>query len=339
MHAVPRSPLLLTIFLFLTIIPTTVFAQCTATDPGVRICSPSPNSSVIYQPEIDYNLSAPFGAEIVKWIIYDNNRKIEQSPSGQASGGTSPSGGSEGELFDSDIKNGLHHIVINAWDSNGKLYQGSVSFTVVGDGYPTPCSAPTSPGVNFCSPPANAILGSSYTVSATATGNSKIVAMRLYVDNKAQVTQTNNSNQLTTAASVGTQGNHTVTFVAWDSGGHAFRSSRVINSAYTYSIVGCIDKGTPPCMPGFDSDASMPAANSYVGNSFTIMANILNNPNQITAMKAYIDNTVFAVSNGPTMSSPVENAPNGTHILTLQAWDTKGLVYRYRYNININVPH
>jgi len=336
MHAVPRSPLLLTIFFSLTI-PTTLFAQCTAgTNPGVRICSPSANSTVAYQPEIDFNLSAPFGTEIVKSIVYDNNKKIDQSPSGQEEGGNQ--GGSEEILFASDIKNGLHHIVVNAWDSTGKFYQGAVSFKVVGDGYPTPCSAPTSPGVNFCVPPANAILGSSYTVSAAATGNSKIVAMRLYVDNKAQVTQTNSS-QLTTAASVGTQGDHAVTFVAWDSGGHVFRNSRVIHSSYTYSIVGCLDKGTPPCMPGFDSDSIMPAANSYVGNSFTITTDIRNNPNTITTTKAYLDGTLVATSNGPTMSSPVENAPNGTHILTLQAWDTKGIVYREQYNININVPH
>jgi hypothetical protein len=83
----------------------------------------------------------------------------------------------------------------------------------------------------------------------------------------------------------------------------------------------------------------MPAPNTYVGNSFTMMASIGNNPNPITTMKAYIDNTVFAVSNGPTMESPVTGAPNGTHILTLQAWDTKGIVYRVQYNININVPH
>jgi len=337
MHAVPRSPLLLTIFLSLTIIPTTVFAQCTAgANPGVRICSPSPNSTVVYPPQIDFNLSSPSGAEIVKKIVYDNNQKIEQDP--QASAATQASGGSEELLSSSDIRNGLHHMVINVWDSTGKLYQSAVSFTVVGDGFSTSCSVPASPGINFCAPPTNAILGSSYTVSAAATGNSKIVAIRLYVDNKAQLTKTNTS-QLSTTATVGTQGDHTVTFVAWDSSGHVFRNSRTIHSSYTYSIVGCIDKGTPPCMPGFDSQSNMPTANAYVGNTFTITADIENNPNTITTMKAYLDNTLVATSNGPTMSSPVENAPNGTHILTLQAWDTKGIVYRYQYNVNINVQH
>jgi hypothetical protein len=39
------------------------------------------------------------------------------------------------------------------------------------------------------------------------------------------------------------------------------------------------------------------------------------------------------------MMSTVENAPNGTHLLILQAWDTTGVFYRVQYNININVPH
>ena len=69
------------------------------------------------------------------------------------------------------------------------------------------------------------------------------------------------------------------------------------------------------------------------------MANILQNPIPITVMKAYVDNTIVAISNGPTTLSTVDGAPNGTHILTLQAWDTQGVMYRIQYNININVPH
>ena len=83
----------------------------------------------------------------------------------------------------------------------------------------------------------------------------------------------------------------------------------------------------------------MPGPNSYVGNSFTITAQIRENPRPITTMKAYLDGVLVATSNGPTMTAPVENAPSGTRILTLQAWDTTGTLYRVQYNININVPY
>ena len=61
---------------------------------------------------------------------------------------------------------------------------------------------------------------------------------------------------------------------------------------------------------------------------------VVQNPNPITLMKAFVDNTIVATSNGPTMVSPAEDGPDCTHILTLQAWDTQGLMYRIQYNIN-----
>ncbi|HEU0049603.1 MAG TPA: hypothetical protein VFQ43_18595, partial [Nitrososphaera sp.] len=74
MHAVPRLPLLFTILL--STIPTVGFADCTApSSPGVRICSPTPNATVAYSAAIDFNSTPAFGAEILKFVVYDNNRK------------------------------------------------------------------------------------------------------------------------------------------------------------------------------------------------------------------------------------------------------------------------
>ena len=143
---------------------------------------------------------------------------------------------------------------------------------------------------------------------------------------------------LSTTLDVGTQVDHKVTYVAWDSQGHSYSSSHTIHSTYTYGFLDCPPKGNDPCKPGFN-ESTIPQAGAYVGNSFPINVNIEQPPHQITTMKAYVDNTLVATSNGPTMTSTVENAPSGTHILTLQAWDTTGAIYRVQYNININVPH
>lgn len=301
-------------------------ADCAApSSPGVRICSPTPNATVAYLPALDFNSTPKDGATVLKFSVYDNNKKVFEGDPGQ-SGAT---------LFEAKLFNGLHNIAINMWDSSGAVYQGRVTFRVVGDGFVTPCPAPSTPGVNFCVPPSNAILGPNYTVSATATGKTRITAIRLYVDGKAVITA--NSKQLTTTAEVGTQGNHSVTFVAWDSSGNAFKSARTIKSTYQYSFVDCPPRGTDPCtVPGFDPVIS-PAPNSHVDKPFRLQANIRNNPKPITAMKAYIDNTLAATSNGPIMDFPVDNAPNGTHIITFQAWDTAGILYRIQYNINVNV--
>jgi hypothetical protein len=76
-----------------------------------------------------------------------------------------------------------------------------------------------------------------------------------------------------------------------------------------------------------------------VDSSFPVQATIENNPLPITKMVLYIDSTQVADSNGPTMSQTISNTPSGTHILTFQAWDTAGHLYRVQQNININVPH
>ena len=107
----------------------------------------------------------------MKYSVYDNDRKISES-----------SGGTGATLGDGDGTNGSHRVVINAWDSSGKLYQASISFRVVGDGFPTSCPTPSSPGINFCVPLPGAVLGTNYPVVATAKGQSSIAAIRLYVD-------------------------------------------------------------------------------------------------------------------------------------------------------------
>src|SRR5207237_2653769 len=158
---------------------------------------------------------------------------------------------------------------------------------VTGDGFPFPCSIPSSPGVNFCQPPSNAILSTHYFLAAAARGKSSIAAMRTYVDGKAQDTQTN-VNEFQSGASVGTQGDHRISVVAWDNSGDVYKSTRILHSSYTYSFSGCSPKGTDPCTPAFDT--TMPAANSYVGNSFTITAHIAQSPNPITPMTTYTHN-------------------------------------------------
>ena len=131
-----------------------------------------------------------------QYSVYDNNRKIFES-----------NGGTGNTLGDGDGTNGLHHVVINAWDSSGKLYQASVSFRVIGNGFPAACPVPFSPGINFCVPTPGAVLGTNYPAVASAKGQSGIAAMRLYVDGKDEGTLFNvNTFSAGEGGSVGTQG-------------------------------------------------------------------------------------------------------------------------------------
>jgi hypothetical protein len=54
----------------------------------------------------------------------------------------------------------------------------------------------------------------------------------------------------------------------------------------------------------------------------------------ITAMKAYLDNTVVATSSGPTILSNITATP-GTHDVTVQAWDSAGNLYKNQVTVNV----
>jgi hypothetical protein len=71
-----------------------------------------------------------------------------------------------------------------------------------------------------------------------------------------------------------------------------------------------------------------------VGSPFRISFNVENNPAPITAMKAYLNGRVVAISSGPALDQEVTANP-GTQILTIQAWDTAGKLYRSVQNVNV----
>jgi hypothetical protein len=71
-----------------------------------------------------------------------------------------------------------------------------------------------------------------------------------------------------------------------------------------------------------------------VESPFRVNASVQNNTASITAMKAYLDGVLAGVSSGPTFDQPIP-AAKGTHILVIQAWDTKGRLYRLTENVNV----
>lgn len=301
-----------------------LIAQCSApSQPGVRICAPTPNSTVVYQPALEFN-SSPVSGSIYRFIVYDNG---QQSFVGEPyqTGVT---------LYNGAMKNGVHNIVVNAWDTAGHLLQSRVTFTIVGQGYPLFCATPSSPGINFCVPPANSLQTQGIAVSATAKGYSPVSAIQIYLDGKLQMTQTG-FDYLSTAVFPSVPGKHSVTMVAYDSTGHRFASTKTVLSTYGYED--CPPKGNNPCSPGFVING--PFADAFVSSSFEINAQIENNTEPVTAIRVYLDNTQVAASSGPTIRQTISTVLSGTHILTYQAWDTAGHLYRVQQNVNINVAH
>jgi hypothetical protein len=119
--------------------------------------------------------------------------------------------------------------------------------------------------------------------------------------------------------------------VATDSAGNHYSASKKVVPDYTYGQFSCMGNG---CIPGIYAVA--PLDEAYVGSTFDLNMQIRENPNPISAMRAYLDHNVIATSNGPTLQQQVTVAATGTHILTIQGWDSKGIEYRIQQNINVS---
>lgn len=95
------------------------------------------------------------------------------------------------DLYDDAIHNGFHNFVVNAWDTEGHLYQARTEVTVTGLSFGS-CPIPKSPGINFCAPPANVVLPVNPEVIASATGTSPIRSLNFYVDGVLAASVPNN---------------------------------------------------------------------------------------------------------------------------------------------------
>src|SRR4029077_1464481 len=131
-----KSPSLhnLRITLFLVaavlLLPLSLSAACPVPASGsLAICQPSANSTVYQAPHIEA-LANPSSGSIANMKVYIDNKLVFQN------------GGPEISLFEGGVANGTHHLVINAWDGLGRLYQAQEIFSVTGN---LPFSCPPSP--------------------------------------------------------------------------------------------------------------------------------------------------------------------------------------------------
>jgi hypothetical protein len=314
-----NSTLTLSIILSLT---AAAWSQCNnPASPGVVICTPTTGSTVVYVPEISVRSTPAPGASIAGFSIYDGNTLLFKSSPGQAGD----------DIYDGSLYNGIHDIVVTAKDTAGNVYQAKTTFTVTGQGYP-PCAIPTSPGINFCEPQPGNVYSTDVPVGAAAKGQSAIKSIAFYLEGTLEVSN-QNSPTLATAFLVAQQGvPYTVTVDATDASGNKYSVSKTVEADYTYGYSTCQYFG---CTAGVTAVA--PGNEVYVGNSFYIDMQIVDNPEPITEMKAYIDSTLVATSSTATLEQQVTGAPNGTHILTVEGWDTEGAEYFIQQNLNINV--
>ncbi|HEU4413477.1 MAG TPA: hypothetical protein VFT65_01745 [Candidatus Angelobacter sp.] len=297
-------------------LPFRAFAACPAPASGhVAICQPSANSIIYQVPHIEA-VANPSAGSINTMKVYIDGKQIFQNA------------GPDISLFEGGVANGTHHLVINAWDSFGHLYQAQESFSVAGN-LPFSCP-PSAVGVRICAPGSGQVVSQNLGFSAGFRGNTAIKHIRAYVDSKDVFDYAPASGQTSIVAGGvnTTAGTHTLSLVAWDANNAVYKSSVVIKTFYEG---GCPPLGTT-CNPGIYPNT--PNDGDDVQSPFRASASVQYNTATITAMKVYVDGIQAGASSGPTLDQPV-TAAKGTHIVVIQAWDTAGKLYRLSQNVNV----
>jgi hypothetical protein len=292
------------------------FAACPEPASGhLSICQPSANSVVNQVPHIEA-VANPTSGSITTLKVYIDNKLVYRN------------GGPEVSLFEGGVANGTHHLVINAWDDFGRLYQASENFSVIGN---LPFSCPvTGVGVRICAPTTGSVVSQNLAFTAGFKGNTAIKFVRAYVDSTDvfDFAPTAGQDHVIAGGISTSAGTHTLTVVAWDTNNTVYKSSVGIK---TYYEGDCPPKGTT-CNPGIYP--TTPNDGEDVQSPFRVSASVQYNTASITAMKVYLDGAVAGTSSGATFDQPI-SAAKGTHIMVIQAWDTAGKLYRLTENVNV----
>lgn len=296
------------------------FAACNApAQSGLAVCFPSVNSTVLYPATIEMAVNSG-NVPISHVSVYDGSTKVDDLDF------------ITDTLIDFGMLNGLHHITVNAWDANGKLYQAKTSFTITGFGYRT--CAPGSGLITLCQPAAGSYQPDNPTISTAFAAGVKSWSVTLDgspVINSGQAGQPASAPLTTDVAA--TAGSHTVVVKAVGANGVTSTVTRQFSTFYDLS---CGPK-SGGCTPGIliTQPANMSEENAGdVGTSFRVQAEVMYNTKPTTKMVLYLDGVKKAQSAGPGITADVSTS-KGTHYLVIQAWDTAGKMYETYGNVNV----
>jgi Big-like domain-containing protein len=183
-------------------------------------------------------------------------------------------------------------------------------------------SAVSFAGVTISSPQNGATVTSPVHVVATATSANPITSMRIYVDNVSVYVKA--ANRIDTSVPMAV-GRHNVVVQAWDSKNAVFKSLITIT----------VGSAPPPPPPTGTSGVviSSPANGATVSSPVHVVATA-SSANPITTMRIYVDNvSVFVVSSNKI--DTLVNMAAGNHTVVVQAWDSKGTVFKSQITITV----
>ena len=278
------------------------------------ICQPSNNSTVYQVPHIEAMVN-PLSGSITAMKVYVDGHQIYQNA------------GPEMNLFPGGVNNGTHHLAVNAWDNLGRVYHAEEVFAVTGN---LPFCPMSTVGVRICAPAPGQLVSQNLVMSLGFKGNAPIKRVTAFIGSTAifDFAPAAGQTQVMGQGLGTTAGTHTLNVVAVDTNNVTYKSSSTFTAYYEGD---CPPKGTT-CNPGVY--VNTPNDGDDVQSPFRVSASVQNNTKPITTLKVYVDGAQAAQVFGPSVDQPI-SATKGTHILTIQAWDTAGKIYRLTENVNV----
>jgi hypothetical protein len=275
--------------------------------PGVNVCTPQDGATV--DSPVRLEATAISDRAISHSKVYVDNQVVHavDSPRVDTSLSLSP---------------GTHLLAVQSWDAAGKVYKLTRTVTVPGSSTGA-CPAPTTPGINLCSPQNGATVVSP--VRVLASGHGGIVHMKVYVDHGER--HAVNSNRMDTSLAL-SAGGHLLIVQGWDSSGNVFKSSATI----TVSSGGTT--GCPPLAADPSVNICAPAQGATVNSPVHISARA--NSSQLPYhMKVYVDHQIAYSLNADRIEASIPMSA-GTRNVVVQAWDNAGRVFKASRTITVS---
>ena len=180
------------------------------TTSKVAFCWPTNNATAPTPVQVT---AASSLSNLTRIRLYDNNQNVYQTTNSSFN-------------TDLSIGQGLHHLVVVAYDSSGNAYTDQRYLTVTGTGSQFPCGIPqVGTEINICAPQEFSQVNSPVTVSAYPQWEGQVIShVRIYMDhvdvydaNYAQII----NHQFTLAS-----GQHYMVIIAWDNSGNYIEDAR-----------------------------------------------------------------------------------------------------------------
>jgi hypothetical protein len=312
------------LFVFVTLL-TSISAMAQCSEPSMsgtlRICFPTNGSTIIGG--TTFELAANTGGASIRGVaVYDNGVRVDSL-------GFLPA-----RLIEGAIHDGSHRVTIKIWDSEGRVYSDTTSFTKVGGFDPGGCK-PATIGVTLCSPKSGGLEPNfSVPVSVAVKTVAPTTAWKLYMDG-VLIRKSDASTLKSILTPIGlSAGQHKATVVAWDSKGTVYKTSHSFTTFFMYDC----NPDTGACSPGIVADAPDgfgPAMAVDAPQTFEFHAEVTGNKSPIQKMSVTLDGVVIADGQGPGIVKTVTTKP-GSHTMMVQAMDTKGKLYATYGTVNVH---